>query len=1034
MPRSPRRSSTAFAIALFTDMVGSTAIASELGDRQWKVLQAKHHAVVRAHLRTHGGREIDTAGDGFFAVFSEGEDAIRCACAIRGAVMDLGLQVRCGLNIGQVETNDGKPTGAAIVAAARIMSIAGDGEVVVSNLLRELVPGSKIEFADAGMHELKGLEGSWHLYRVVEVDGSPLPAGPPDEELADRRTLIAASGTADALPGWGRSKKVIAGAAAFLVLAGVIAFLRARDDGGASTITPNSIGVLDPHSGELISAVQLEERAGDIAASSDAVWVTNPDAGTVAQIDPSDQQVRDRIQVGEHLTGIAVGFGAVWVVDSGAPSVSRISPEEREVVQTIAVGNGPEGVATGEGSVWVTNRFDGTVSRIDPEGIVEAKVIPVGLDPLGIVVGFGSVWVGLAGSNTVVRIDPDTNAVTQPIGVGNGPASLAVSADAVWVVNGLDETVTRIDPDTDSVVDTIEVGSGASAIAVVEGNVWAANEADGTLSQIEAGETVATTIAIGSTPQGLADVGGELWVSVRGTATTHLGGTLRIVSNRQPGSLDPGTAYDDIAYTVMHLLGDGLLAFEPVGGTNPGLFPDLATSVPIPAEGGLTYEFELRPGIRYSNGATVIPSDFRRAIERVFALGSGASFLFDGLVGASDCVDASSCDLAEGIETDDTAGTVTFHLEEPDPEFRYKLTLPPAYPVPDMSDRERAQEGVPGTGPYVLEGPMTNEGVTLIRNRHFDMWSPTAQPGGYVDRIEWTFGVDADHQVEAVAAGEADLAFDASNSDRLEELFVRFAAQTHAHPTAGTYWVSLDTSAPPFDNVDVRRAMNLAIDRDRIVELFGGEWAASPTCQQIPPNFPGYEPNCPYTLDAGPDGLWSAPDMDEAKRLIQRSGTAGMQLGFEYPPELFTQGHQVAGYFVALLKDLGYRARARSVPILELSGPDHEVQEMTLGGWFADYPASSNFFVGILTCRAAFVIYTFCHRDIDSMIDRASRLQTEDPAAAAALWASIDRAVVDRSPFLWLATPLTVDFVSEQVGNYQWNLEWGTLFNQLWVT
>ena len=181
-------------------MVGSTAIASELGDRRWKVLQAKHHSVIRTQLREHGGREIDTAGDGFFATFAEGEAAIRCACAIRDAAMEIGVQVRCGLNVGQVETNDGKPTGAAVVAAARIMSSAGDGEVLVSNLLRELIPGSKIEFADAGMHELKGLEGSWHLFRVVAVGGPPLAAAPQAEELASRRTSTADTMVADGRP------------------------------------------------------------------------------------------------------------------------------------------------------------------------------------------------------------------------------------------------------------------------------------------------------------------------------------------------------------------------------------------------------------------------------------------------------------------------------------------------------------------------------------------------------------------------------------------------------------------------------------------------------------------------------------------------------------------------------------------------------------------------------------------------------------------------------------------------------------------
>ena len=253
MPKSSRQSDTAFAIVLFTDMVGSTAIASELGDHRWKVLQAKHHSVIRSELRKHGGREIDTAGDGFFATFAEGEAAIRCACAIRDAVLDIGLQVRCGLNVGQVEMNDGKPTGAAVVAAARIMASAGDGEVLVSNLLRELLPGSTIEFADAGMHELKGLDGSWHLFRVVAVGGPPLAAAPPAEELAARRTSTADSLAADG-SSVSRTKKIIAGVAAFLVLAAGIAYLRASD-ASASTITPNSIGVLDPDSGEVTETI-----------------------------------------------------------------------------------------------------------------------------------------------------------------------------------------------------------------------------------------------------------------------------------------------------------------------------------------------------------------------------------------------------------------------------------------------------------------------------------------------------------------------------------------------------------------------------------------------------------------------------------------------------------------------------------------------------------------------------------------------------------------------------------------------------------
>ena len=1034
MPRPSRQSDTAFAIILFTDMVGSTAIASELGDHRWRVLQAKHHSLIRSELRKHGGREVDTAGDGFFATFAEGEAAIRCACAIRDAVMDIGLQVRGGLNVGQVEMNDGKPTGAAVVAAARIMAKAGDGEVLVSNLLRELLPGSTIEFADAGTHDLKGLEGLWHLFRVVAIDGPPLLAAPGAEELAVRRTSIVDSKAAQPLS---RSKKILAGVAAFLALAAGITFLRSRDDPGVSMIAPNSIGVLDPESGD-VTTIPLEERPGSVAASADAVWVTNPDVGTVTRIDPTEQEVRDSIEVGENPTGIAVGGGAVWVVNSGGPSVSRISPGADAVVDTIAVGNGPAGIAFGEGSVWVTNRFDGTISRIDPDDERDVEAIPVGLDPRGIAVGFGDVWVGLAGSNTVMRVDAETNDVKTQIGVGNAPGALAVSLDSVWVVNGLDDTVSQIDPETGSVIDTVPVGDGPSDIAVVDGIVWVANEADGTLSRIDPGQTPVRPMVIGSVPQGLAGVSSDLWVSVRGTATSHRGGTLRMESLLPPDSLDPMVAYSVESWRLLHLIGDGLVAFEPIGGATTRLVPDLATSIPTATDEGRTYAFEVRQGIRYSNGETVAPSDFLHALERGFRLSKKVhAGIYGGLVGGAACeTRPEACDLSEGIATDDASRTITFHLVAPDPEFLYKLTLPFAYPVPPSTpDEHQDRAGIPGTGPYMLEAPMTPDRVALKRNPYFHVWSPAAQPDGYVDRIELTLGVQPREQVDAVAAGDADLAFDAYLApDRIEDLFVRSSAQLHADPASSVSFIVLNTEAPPFDNVDVRRALNWAFDRQRIVQIMGGEAGARPTCQQLPPNFPGYEPYCPYTKNPGLGGSWTAPDLERAQRLARRSGTAGMRVVFEYEDPMGAPwGAPLGNYLVGLLDELGYRGSVKPVPPEALYRPGHEFQ-MAFQAWAADYPAASTFIVPLHTCGASlFLPSGFCDPDIDAMIDRASGLQLEEPVKSGALWAEIDRAIVNQAPYLWLANPIAVEFVSERVGNYQWSLQWSVLLNQLWV-
>jgi YVTN family beta-propeller protein len=869
---------------------------------------------------------------------------------------------------------------------------------------------------------LKGLEKPVHVVAVRSEDRDDAQSIAP---------FVRTIAPAPAKP-W----RTVAAVVAFAVVATLVAVpLIARRAEGSSEIAPNSIGVLDLESGEATATLGLEERPGSMAASGDAVWVTNPDVGTVTRIDADEQEIRDTIQVGEDPTGIAVGAGVVWVVESGGPSVSRISADTSEVFDPIPVGNGPAGIAVGEGSAWVTNRFDGTISRIDPDGsnVVE---IQVGPDPRGIAVGFGSVWVGLAGSNTVVRVDPETNAVTQPISVGNAPGALATSADAVWVVNTLDDTISKIDPDTGTVVDLVQVGDGPSGIAVVDGTVWVANAGDGTLSRIEPGQTPVRTLVIGSVPQALVGVNGEVWVSVRGTATSHRGGTLRLVSAEPPLSLDPGVAYDFKDWRVLHLLGDGLLAFEPIGGTNATLLPDLARSIPTPTDDGRTYTFDLRPGIRYSNGEVVAPADFRRALERGFLVNPEAhEGLYGGLVGGEACVnEAESCDLSRGIVTDDATGSITFNLVAPDPEFLYKLTLPFAYPVPPSTpDEARDRAGVPGTGPYMVETPMTSEGLTLVRNPQFHIWSPQAQPDGYVDQLEWRFGVEPDAQVDAVAAGDADLAYDAALSDRFDEILVRFSAQVHTSPALTTYFVPLNTEAPPFDDVDVRRAINLAFDRRRAVRIYGGETASRATCQQLPPNFPGYQPYCPYTMNAGPEGegSWTAPDLEQAQRIVRRSGTVGMRVVFEYPDGCCPQG--ILDYVIEVLDDLGYRGSLKAVPPSELFSSGNEF-EMAVGGWSADYPAASNFITNFFTCDATYAPRSgFCDPGIDAMIERARRVQVEDPTASDALWAEIERAIVDQAPYLWLMNPIIAEFVSERVGNYQWGVQWGSLLDQMWV-
>jgi len=155
------------ATVLFTDIVDSTARAVELGDRRWRELLRDHHARVRDELGRYRGREVDTAGDGFFATFDGPARAIRCARAIRDSVGSLDIRLRAGLHTGECELHEGGVAGIAVHIGSRVAGLADAGEILVSSTVRDLVAGSGIEFQERGPHQLKGIPGEWQLCQVV---------------------------------------------------------------------------------------------------------------------------------------------------------------------------------------------------------------------------------------------------------------------------------------------------------------------------------------------------------------------------------------------------------------------------------------------------------------------------------------------------------------------------------------------------------------------------------------------------------------------------------------------------------------------------------------------------------------------------------------------------------------------------------------------------------------------------------------------------------------------------------------------------
>ena len=167
---------TVLATILFTDIVGSTAKLAELGDEGWRTIVQRHHALVRQLLSRYRGREVDTAGDGFFATFDGPIRAIQCAQAIAKAVPTLGIEIRAGLHTGECQIVDEKVSGIAVNIGARIAALARPSQILVSSTVKDLVVGSNIAFEERGEEQLKGVPGEWRLYAVGNERAKPTPS------------------------------------------------------------------------------------------------------------------------------------------------------------------------------------------------------------------------------------------------------------------------------------------------------------------------------------------------------------------------------------------------------------------------------------------------------------------------------------------------------------------------------------------------------------------------------------------------------------------------------------------------------------------------------------------------------------------------------------------------------------------------------------------------------------------------------------------------------------------------------------------
>jgi class 3 adenylate cyclase/streptogramin lyase len=452
MPRPDR----VLAAVMFTDIVDSTSIAEQLGDRGWRALVSRHHAVVRRALKQHGGKELDTAGDGFFASFPDPGSAVRCACTVSDQLRDLGLSMRAGVHFGECEPADGKLSGINVVVGARLMSLAGPGEVLITSTVAELTRGAGFGLTDRGTKTLKGVEQPWQVFAVTSVEDVPRStplAGEAAEQA--RQTAAAEAGSARARQYW---RLVAVAVAVILVAGGVGWFLTHR---APLVPTGSAVARLSADGAGFDLSVPLQGRGLPQAVTAD----------------------------GTH----------VWVVDVASQTVTQITTDgsDSRVIGTPA---GPTDVAVVGTDAWVTYGFSSDESRrvdvVPPEGGIKPAdvVVPAGTTPISS--KGGVVWFAAARSALVLRYDTVIGTTTTvQLPRDSGPSAVAATSDldTAWVAPGRRNAVYRVTVASErgdfTAVSTGDVAPTAVAVAP-DGTVWlAAQDSDTVLALSAAGDS-----------------------------------------------------------------------------------------------------------------------------------------------------------------------------------------------------------------------------------------------------------------------------------------------------------------------------------------------------------------------------------------------------------------------------------------------------------------------------------------------------------------------------------------------------------------
>jgi class 3 adenylate cyclase/DNA-binding beta-propeller fold protein YncE len=466
------RRSRGLATILFLDIVGSTEIAGELGDRRWRQLLGQFRRLVRAELKRHGGHEEDTTGDGFFATFSQPADAVRSAVTIVRRVQETGIDVRCGVHFGEAEAIERRRGGIAVHIGSRVMSLAGPAQIMITSTVRDLVAGAGVDVEEAGIHRLKGVPGEWQLWQVRSLEGTPVPAPLSPDEAGELRARPATAR---------RSRRLliaVLGAIALLAMAVPVALLVT-----AGPPVPTLVRI-DPETNTITKSITDDYRSEHLPNAlwsvNGALWqgVTSGFEGLVRR-DMDSGEVLQEIPIPTEPHGGAFGFGSVWMGGLTAPgSIHRWDAVTGREVASLSVEGEVVSIDASAAAVWVLTA-DGTLYEIDPiSSSVVASVRTGTVDP-GVVVALDdSVWICACEEHKLVEFDPAESRVLRTLEFAQAGFLVGLvdteGEKTLWLLDLEGATVTPIDPVTGEQGQPIGVGANLHGAMVSFGSLWVA--------------------------------------------------------------------------------------------------------------------------------------------------------------------------------------------------------------------------------------------------------------------------------------------------------------------------------------------------------------------------------------------------------------------------------------------------------------------------------------------------------------------------------------------------------------------------------